>query len=651
MPNDAATAMLTRRAGLAAPRTLNRDARTVEVVAATATPVERPGPNPAGSWEPWVEVLDIGRAGTSRFVGGPVLLDHRNETGALVGSVQSARVAGDELLATIRFAGNERGSEALSLVEDGHLRGVSIGYRITGWKRDGDTFTATIDILEISLTPIPADPNARIRSVGPETRAPKEGRMPNDTATAPAEGTTTTRTAAPERIRALLGDDEMITGDMLSRRAEALAMAVRMTERHELGDDVLRRVALAALRAADADTATQEVRNMMLDALADRDPLQGRVHEPATVGTTWDSPAALRAKLADARAAEVCTQLGLRHEPTIGREVAGLDGTEQARWYAGRRGERFRTDRQAVEWFSGRAGGYHTTSDFPLVAAGTVEVVVGRGIEQAPIALLECVRRLPASDHRARNYVHHSSASPLRDVLEAGELQYVTIDERGEPLPGPVRKAAGFRATAELIRNSLTMGVTLELQISRAMIEAANEALRLVIGNAIKSPPAMSDALAVFEASRGNVGDAGTPGQVGLSAARSAMARFTDSQGTARPVTPGIILGPPEFQTVAEKSVADIAAAKTDDVNVFSGRMRVLSDPELPGTGGGAFWYVLGDPAGYDGLSLIHLDDMAAPRIETREAWETFGSEWRLQWPLAAAWLRPTWWRAPFDPA
>jgi phosphoribosylformimino-5-aminoimidazole carboxamide ribonucleotide (ProFAR) isomerase len=54
------------------------------------------------------------------------------------------------------------------------------------------------------------------------------------------------------------------------------------------------------------------------------------------------------------------------------------------------------SDREAARfWMS---GGTTSTSDYRVVAANSVEVVVGRALEQAPIGLREVVHVINASD-------------------------------------------------------------------------------------------------------------------------------------------------------------------------------------------------------------------------------------------------------------
>lgn len=65
---------------------------------------------------------------------------------------------------------------------------------------------------------------------------------------------------------------------------------------------------------------------------------------------------------------------------------------------------------------------------------------------------------------------------------------------------------------------------------------------------------------------------------------------------------------------------------------------------QSPGTGT-YYWFVAPDPGAADGLALVTLDGMATPQVEVRDAWPNFGMTWRVQWPLAAAFVRSSWYR------
>jgi phage head maturation protease len=535
MTRSATTAepdMLTRRDTAAGPLTLNAEARRVEATIASDTPVPRSGPNPAGERRSWREVIRPAAIDISSCPV-PLLKDHRAEVDSVIGSVAAPRMAQGQLVATITYARNKGGNAALALVQDGHAMAVSVGYRVREWRRvDDETFEAwDVEILEVSSVAIGADRNARVRSgdAAATSCGLQRGREPqkkgNDmnTHVAPPDGA-----EIPARVRALAESDGIATADMIESRAPVLRVLGDLAERHYLNDGELRRSVNAALAAPDDAAGDRAMRDAVLDVLAQRDATtMGPTREPALgtrVGDSWDTPAAQRAKLSDARAAQVCEALGLRGEATIGRELVALDIVGQVRWLADQRGERgLRTDRQVLDWYARAGAGAHGTSDLPAVASGTLQVVLARSIEQSPIALLECTTRIPASDWRARRHVDFSSTSRLRDQLEAAELQYGTIDETGESIAPPTRKALGIKLTHEAIRNAIEHGVQLDIRLARALMEAANEALRSTIGAQIISPDDLEDGQSPFHASRGTDGGDLVLGVDQLGVAQSAL--------------------------------------------------------------------------------------------------------------------------------
>ncbi len=114
----------------------------------------------------------------------PLLTDHNRAVVSQVGSVTGFTRAGGELKAILRLAtGTAAADEVWNLVQQKHLRDVSVGYRVENYREispgkteiiGGRSFTAPTNrplrvvskwqIKEISLVPIGADPESGIRS-------------------------------------------------------------------------------------------------------------------------------------------------------------------------------------------------------------------------------------------------------------------------------------------------------------------------------------------------------------------------------------------------------------------------------------------------------------------------------------------------------
>lgn len=179
-PATATLPNLTCRQSAAAPSTLSESNRSVRAVVATE---ERTTVLDLARFEPIEEVLLLSGFRASDQV--PLLEDHqRRSTEFTIGSAADFETDGGRLMATLRFAsGTERADHNWRLVQQGHLRGVSAGYRIEQASTipagetarvGGRQFTASPDVdlrvvtrwrlREVSVTPIQADEASAIRN-------------------------------------------------------------------------------------------------------------------------------------------------------------------------------------------------------------------------------------------------------------------------------------------------------------------------------------------------------------------------------------------------------------------------------------------------------------------------------------------------------
>lgn len=90
------------------------------------------------------------------------------DTKETVGTIFEAKEDDHGLFVRIRMASTQAGKDAFILIAEGHIRGMSIGYRAIRWKyfegEDGKTCCNLLEIalLEGTLTGFPADPRAEI---------------------------------------------------------------------------------------------------------------------------------------------------------------------------------------------------------------------------------------------------------------------------------------------------------------------------------------------------------------------------------------------------------------------------------------------------------------------------------------------------------
>lgn len=158
----------------AAVGSVNKDARTVDLIFSTGAAVER-----MDYWtgKRYREVLSMDPAHVrlDRLNSGAPLLDAHSaySVGDVLGAVKpaSARIENKLGLATVRFSKRDDVQPIFDDVVDGIINSVSVGYRVYKFvedtPKDGGIPTRTAidwEPFEVSMVPMPADVGARVRS-------------------------------------------------------------------------------------------------------------------------------------------------------------------------------------------------------------------------------------------------------------------------------------------------------------------------------------------------------------------------------------------------------------------------------------------------------------------------------------------------------
>lgn len=141
----------------------------------------------AVDWGGYREVLIHKDEAISRDAAAAMLVNH--DPNRIAGPITAIRVAGDQMEIDAELLPDARMDSGVSVadaIESGALRGVSIGYNYsekdTQYDRDSRTLTVNAwRLLEVSLTPIPADDSAGLRSRSLPDHITKSGQMPQGT--------------------------------------------------------------------------------------------------------------------------------------------------------------------------------------------------------------------------------------------------------------------------------------------------------------------------------------------------------------------------------------------------------------------------------------------------------------------------------------
>lgn len=556
------------------------EARTVEAVIATTTPVTR-----RDARGTFAEVLDFTTLDLTNAANLRVLDSHRTASiRDTLGTVEAVRVEGEKLIAKLRLSAADDVAPVLQRIGDGTIRGVSIGYRVARWSEQSSGGTRTRRpaewaLTEVTLTSNPADPGATLRE--------KEATVPNDVIdTPPADDAEMTRRSEIRTLVRSAGLDAQVADSLI-----------------DAGADLTR----AKAEIFDAQQARQSSAPII------------RSHAPAN-----DDPAVITRR----QTAAVTYRMAGGELPDDARQYVNMSLRDMAVESLAREGVSTR-GMSADEVFTRAA---HTSSDFPLVVSNAANKVALDTYKAAESPLKTLCRQRTLPNFKESSAIRLGDMGRLEPLSEDGEIKATSRAENGEKMFLKTY-ARGMTVTRELLINddvNLLGDMTAALGEAAAQTEA-DELVKLLTGN-----PDMSDGTPVFDASRGNVGTAGDPSVTTLTETRKIMRTRKGMDGkTIIAVAPRYLLVSAALETDAEKVLASIQPNKADDVNPFGGKLSLLVEPRLPDD----FWYVFADPARLAAMQYAYLSAAQGVQIQRAEAWDTLGMKFRAFLDFGAGWL------------
>lgn len=583
MPLDAST---WTRTATTRPNSFDPETRTVSAVIATATPVQR-----RDARGPFLEILTADTLDLSAVEGLPVLDSHRTASVRdQIGRVRSISLEGGSVVAVLELTSAEDAAPVLQRIADGTVSGVSIGYRVTGWAENtspsGRVKTPTgWRITEVTLTSNPADPSARLRHQ-------EESAMPE-----------TLETQSPEALET-------------QRRADIRGLVRAAGLAPDVADQLIDQNAdLTAAKAAVFDA---------LDARRRSAPVI-RTHAPQN-----DDPTVIRQRREEALHVRMA---GGEPKPEV-RAYMGESFLDMARDSLTRSGVSTR-GLTPDEVFTRAAE--HTTSDFPTLVSNAMNKTALASYQAAASPLKTLGRQRSLSNFKTATSIRLGEMGRLEELAESGEITATSRAENGESMVLNTY-ARGITVSRKLLIDD-DLGMLGDM--TAAFGEAAAQTEADIMVDLITSNPNLSDGTPVFDASRGNLagtavalGDAGV--QDALDAARKAMRTAKGLDGkTLINVVPKFLLVGPDAESDAERLLATIYPATTDDVNVYGSKLSLLVEPRLTGPR----WYVFADPARLAALQYGYLSSAQGVQIQRAEAWSTLGMKFRAWLDFGAGWL------------
>ncbi|NSZ19322.1 Mu-like prophage major head subunit gpT family protein [Agrobacterium vitis] len=536
--------------------------------------------------------VDLSRADNMSLLDthGAYNLDDRLGT-VVPGSIRFER---GQVIAKVKLSRKARAEDLLQDLQDGMSLPVSVGYRILKEERteadqgEVPTVTATLwQPMEISVVPIPADPNAKTRGID----------MPQNTEHARHEQQQAPTNIINERTRV--------------KELRALARTVG------IDDTTLE-------RAIDEGASIADFRNQALDAMVER-----QERSPTFPHSRMDDVRHGGMTRSEAMADALMVRVSATHKPQdTSRQFVGLSCVELARQAL--EGHGFSTHGMAAGQVIERA--LHTTSDFAMVISQVGQTTLQTAYDAVPSALKAAAKKTTAKDFKAKTAVRLGGFSNLEKVNEHGEFKRGTFSESAESLKletfGKV-----FGMTRQMLVND-DLGAF--ANVAQILGKKASDLEAKNLADLLKSNPKMGDGKALFHADHKNLGTAAALSVDVLSIARTSFRKQTDDTGELIGVGPRYLVVGADLETQAEKILTAIQANQTANVNVFAGKLELLVEPRLTDP---TAWYLAAPSEQVPGLEYAYLEGEEGPQFFENYGFNIDGVEIKVRLDFGASFM------------
>jgi hypothetical protein len=646
------------------PASLDEKNRSVEVVAATETPVQ------VFDWERWEVVHEVLLMSglempPSRQV---VLLDSHYRGGAesVIGSARELQVAGADLQARAHFTSQPEGEGPYSKLREGHLTDFSVGYRIdkAEWVPEGETatiagrkFSGPVKVVtawkirELSVCPIGADELAKARAENPAPQTHKENDM-DKAMRAFLERQGLSKDATDEEAKRFL--DELNTRGAVITPPATPAATPTAEELEKIRSEAVgkERGRIGEIDAMCRKYGCEELAGPMIVAGDSVDAARVKVleqvatrrQEPNNLGFRVEVGAEAREKFQAAASDGLMLRAGIaapqgRQMAPGADELAGFTLRELARHALVVAGERVPSNPMEM---IGRA---LTSADLPVILGNTANLSLQSGFDAADETYAQWCGEGSVSDFKTHTAARASESDDLAEVPDGGQYKYGDREEQSEQY-----SIATYGRIFPITRQSIIndeLGALTTVPFEHG--EAANRKIGDVAYAVLTANANMGDGAALFVAAHGNLAAGGNVGAVAIATmaeAIRAMKTQKDIKGKRRlNIRPMFYLAPVTAEGAAEvffrsERFTDSDTVATDSslagsrVNPYSGNyITRVYDSRLDDDSTTA-WYLSAKKGQF--VKLFFLNGVKRPYLEVQRGWTVDGVENKVRIDVGA---------------
>lgn len=260
----------------------------------------------------------------------------------------------------------------------------------------------------------------------------------------------------------------------------------------------------------------------------------------------------------------------------------------------------------------------HSTGDFPLLFEGIIDKMLRGQYEFAPEYWDKIARQTSVADFREKGLYMVGGANGMKEVGEGGEIKYTTLKESKSTIR--VKSyAEGIMFTRQAFINDDLSAFAI---IPSSFVRDWNLLRGDLVWGLIADNAKTSDGKGLFCAEHGNLltGAASALSEESLATAKVLLSKQKDISGKLIRVVPKYLIVPPELEVTAKKLVTATTPAKTSDVNVFANEFDIIVEPRLTDPKG---WHLSADPNAVDTLYYAYLEGSEALRVNSEDDFST----------------------------
>jgi len=630
------------RALSVAPESYDSAARTVEAVLSAGSPVQRY--YFTEELEISAEAIDLTRVQSGIC---PLLDTHNQyEVDAVLGRILSVRIDNAQLIGVIQFADSDRGREIEARVLAGDLRAISIGYHVTRWQMvevndtDNETWRAVAwELLEASLVPVPADPNAVVRSAPGITHGNQEEEemRRNLPGGAAASATVIVPAAAAARTEpaAVVVVDPVAPATAPAARAIAASRILTLCDRDDsLGGDFARGLIARNETTPLTEADLYEAVNTRLFESRQRGSVSARAGASGTESEGYRQAVEDAVTLRVNPSIQLTDVAGVSHDQrmTAAREFRGMTLMELARDNLSRTGISA-TGMGRLEVAGAALGmryGALTTSDFAFALAAASNKRVRAAFTAAPQTFRPLVSVGTLPDFKPTNIVGLGDAPSLLLVPENGEFKRGALTDSGLFYQLQTYGRIIPITRQAIVNDDQNLFGRIPVMFGRKAADLESD----LVWGLVLSNPIMGDGYALFSTQHGNLAPAGGAINVAnVGAGRQAMAQQKSIDGNFISILPEYLIVGPAKQTEAEQFLATVLANQQSNVNPFAGKLQLIVEPRITDNS----WMLSADPSAFDTIELAHLLGQEELFTDTRVGFDVDGVENKARLDVGAA--------------